>query len=85
MKDKKLPTGWTVKNEKELYKKFKFPDFKEAMKFVNKIANIAEEINHHPDISISYNEVALSITTHSENNLTNKDYTLARRIHEETS
>ena len=56
---------------------FTFPSFKEAMSFVNQVAEEAEGINHHPDITINYTRVALSITTHSEGGLTRRDFRLA--------
>ena len=70
---------WHIIDDK-LTKKYAFKDFKEAMQFVNKIAIIAEKMNHHPDIFISYNKVTLTIFTHEENKLTNRDFRLAREI-----
>ena len=61
---------------------FTFDDFKQAIAFVNHVANLAEEANHHPDITISYNKVVLSLTTHSAGKLTEKDHALAKRIDE---
>ncbi|MDP2705380.1 MAG: 4a-hydroxytetrahydrobiopterin dehydratase [bacterium] len=65
-----------------LHKTFIFKDFKEALAFVNQVGEIAERLQHHPDISISnYKEVSISTTTHSENNkVTEKDYALAKEI-----
>jgi len=64
----------------EITKEFKFKDFKEAMEFVNKIAEEAERIDHHPDIFIRYNKVTLTLTTHSAGGLTHNDFKLARLI-----
>jgi len=64
----------------EITKEFKFKDFKEAMEFVNKIAEEAERIDHHPDIFIRYNKVTLTLTTHSAGGLTHNDFKLARII-----
>jgi 4a-hydroxytetrahydrobiopterin dehydratase len=55
-------------------------DFKEAMVYVNQIAEIAEERNHHPDITIQWNKVTLTLSTHSAGGLTANDFDLARRI-----
>ena len=55
-------------------------DFKEAMAYVNRIAEIAEERNHHPDITIQWNKVTLTLSTHSAGGLTANDFDLARRI-----
>jgi 4a-hydroxytetrahydrobiopterin dehydratase len=57
-----------------------FNDFLEAMQFVNQVARSAEGMNHHPDISIHYNKVRLSLTTHDEGGLTERDFRLARKI-----
>jgi 4a-hydroxytetrahydrobiopterin dehydratase len=60
---------------------FKFEDFKRAMEFVNRVADEAEALDHHPDILIhGWNNVRLSVTTHSERGLTGKDFRLAERI-----
>jgi len=55
-------------------------DFKEAMGFVNQVADIAEARNHHPDITIQWNKVTLTLSTHSAGGLTANDFDLARRI-----
>lgn len=73
--------GWLFQDT-TLIKEYRFKDFKEAIEFVNKLAPVAEELNHHPDISISYNKVFLRLSSHSEQGLTEKDFTLAQRINE---
>ena len=57
-----------------------FKDFKEAMEFVNKVAEIAEKHNHHPSIIIDYNNVRMSMTTHSAGGLTNLDFDVGEEI-----
>ena len=60
---------------------FEFPDFAAAMQFVNAVAGIAEERNHHPDILIhGWNKVRLTVTNHSEGGLTEADFGLAHAI-----
>ena len=59
---------------------FKLRDFAEAMAFVNRVAVAAEAANHHPDIDIRWNRVVLTLSTHSESGLTDKDLTLAHEI-----
>ena len=71
--------GWELK-ESEIAKLYKFKDFKEALGFVNRIADLAEEADHHPDILIRYNKVTLTLSTHSAGGLTGKDFHLAREI-----
>lgn len=70
---------WQEVNGK-LTRTFEFPDFGAAMGFVNEVAKIAEEMNHHPDIRINYNKVTLELFTHSAGAVTEKDHTLAERI-----
>ena len=55
-------------------------DFAGSVDFVNRIAPVAEEVNHHPDVAISWSTVTLTISTHSEGGLTDADFELARRI-----
>ena len=60
---------------------FKFPDFISAWAFMNKVALLAEKMEHHPDWSNSYNKVSISLSTHSEGNkITAKDRKLAEQI-----
>lgn len=63
--------GWDEVNNK-LEKDYKFNSFKEAMDFVNKAAGIAEKQNHHPDITINYDKVKLSITDHEKGGVSEK-------------
>jgi 4a-hydroxytetrahydrobiopterin dehydratase len=72
---------WDIRDGK-IFRLFNFNDFKEAMNFVNKVADEAEEMDHHPDINISYNKVELNLRTHSEHGLTEKDFTLANKINQ---
>ncbi|MEK6911602.1 MAG: 4a-hydroxytetrahydrobiopterin dehydratase, partial [Candidatus Thermoplasmatota archaeon] len=55
-------------------------DFKEAMAFLNRVAELAETANHHPDIWNSWNRVKLSLTTHDAGGLTERDFKLAKKI-----
>ena len=57
-----------------------FKNFKDALDYVNKVGELAEKQVHHPDIMIMYNHVRLSLTTHSEKGLTEKDFDLAEEI-----
>jgi 4a-hydroxytetrahydrobiopterin dehydratase len=66
-----------------LERDFEFADFAAAMAFVNRVAGVAEEDNHHPDILVhGWNKVRLMLATHSEGGLTDADHALARRIDE---
>ena len=77
----KTPTGWTIENN-HLTTIIKLNNFKEAIGMINKIALIAEEINHHPDIELfSYNNLKIKLTTHQAGNkITQKDLLVAERI-----
>ena len=64
----------------EISRSFTFKDFKEAMAFVNRIAPIAEEEGHHPDIAIFYNKVDIRLSTHAIHGLSENDFILAAKI-----
>lgn len=72
-------SGWQLKG-KTLEKKFRFADFREAMGFVNRVADLAEMADHHPDILIHYREVTLVLWTHTAGGLTDRDFKLAADI-----
>jgi len=67
---------------KALHRKYMFKSFLAAIAFVNKIADAAEKAGHHPDITINYSAVSISLSTHSEGGVTEKDFDLARQIDE---
>ena len=75
---KKVPE-WEL-DKKRIERTFDFDDFTASIDFVNLVAEIAEEQEHHPDIDVRYNRVKLSIHTHSKNGLTELDFQLAERI-----
>jgi 4a-hydroxytetrahydrobiopterin dehydratase len=63
-----------------LSRAFPFRDFTQSMNFTNAVAKLAEELNHHPDILVSYDTVTLVLTTHSAGGITEKDFLLASKI-----
>ena len=71
--------NWKKKGA-EISRTFQFKDFVGAMAFVNKVARVAENANHHPDIDIRWNKVTLTLSTHSEGGLTQKDFDVAKKI-----
>ncbi len=75
---KRIPE-WEVEND-ALERAFEFDDFTQAMDFVNGVAEIAEEAEHHPDIDIRWNKVRLMLSTHSQGGITENDFSLAERI-----
>jgi 4a-hydroxytetrahydrobiopterin dehydratase len=71
---------WRQEGE-SLVRDYKFKDFVEAIAFVNRVADAAEEANHHPDILVhGWNNVRLTLTTHSAGKLTDNDRAMAERI-----
>lgn len=69
---------WTVVDEKSLEKEFTFKDFKAAVAFINKVADLAEEEGHHPDINLhNWNKVTLTLSTHAIGGLSENDFILA--------
>jgi len=72
---------WQLNDDISIEKIYLFKDFKEAMKFVDKVAEIAEEEGHHPDILLfGWNKVKLSLSTHSIGGLSENDFILASKI-----
>jgi 4a-hydroxytetrahydrobiopterin dehydratase len=71
--------GWDM-GDKSLVRKLALPSFPDAIAFVVKIAFAAEAADHHPDISINYRRVTLTLWTHTEGGITEKDFALAKEI-----
>lgn len=71
--------GWRLRG-RQISRLFVLEDFVQAVRFVNRVAKLAEGMNHHPDIDIRYDKVKLNLTTHDEGGLTMKDFKLARKI-----
>src|SRR5882757_8585531 len=66
--------------KKHIERVFEFDDFNEAIEFVNGVAEISDEDDHHPDIDIRYGKVTLRLSTHSEGGLTDLDFEVAEKI-----
>ena len=75
---KQIP-GWEIKDG-HVFRQFKFKDFKEAIAFVNKVAEIAEQEQHHPNIAIHYSKVSIELWTHKINGLSENDFIIAAKI-----
>ncbi len=71
--------GWSHAG-KAIHKKYNFKSFMPAINFVNKIAEAAEEAQHHPDITINYSVVGIDLSTHSEGGVTERDFEMAGKI-----
>ena len=70
------PPNW-IEVDGGLERTFELPSFPEAIAFVNRVAELAEQENHHPDIAVSYRKVTLRWTTHSAGGITDRDHALA--------
>ena len=83
-KYQKKVDGWNVKEDKKkiffLEKKFEFKNFLESQNFINKVGEISENENHHPDISFGWGYAKIIITTHSIEGLSENDFILAAKI-----
>ena len=77
-----LGHDWQVVKEHHLEKEFKFKDFREALDFTNRVGEIAEARNHHPDIYLAWGKVKVTIWTHKIDGLTESDFVLAAKIEE---
>ena len=71
--------GWERRGA-DLRRTWTFPDFRAAMAFVNRVADLAEAANHHPDIDVRYSKVTLVLSTHDAGGLTARDFALAEKI-----
>jgi 4a-hydroxytetrahydrobiopterin dehydratase len=72
-------TGWTRRGN-AITRTFEFPTFPAAIAFVNRVAEVAEKTDHHPDVDIRYTKVTCSLSTHSAGGITAKDFKLAEEI-----
>ena len=73
--------GWKAKDS-QLNKRFSFTNFEESLQFVNRVGEIAEKLDHHPDICFGWGYAEFSITTHDAGGLTHNDFELAKEIDE---
>jgi len=76
--------GWKRKGD-ALVKSFRFPSFRDSVVFVNRMATLADDHNHHPDIDIRYDQVRVSLSTHDSGGITEKDLQMAEQIDFATS
>ena len=76
--------GWKRRSN-QLTKRFQFGSFRDAIVFVNRVATLADNHDHHPDIDIRYSDVALTLSTHEAGGITEKDLALAEQVDFATS
>ncbi len=79
---KKLNAEWKLEKNQpnKISREFKFKNFSQALELVNKVGVIAEEMNHHPDISLKWGYVCVEYWTHNANGLTGMDFKAATKI-----
>jgi 4a-hydroxytetrahydrobiopterin dehydratase len=75
-----LNPSWQVARDHQLEREFKFKDFREALTFTNRVGELAEQQNHHPDIYLTWGMVKVTIWTHKVDGLTESDFVLAAKI-----
>ncbi len=72
--------GWELIEDKKIRKEFRFKNFKQSLEFVNKVGALAQEEQHHPNITIIYNKVKITTTTHAIGGLSENDFIIAAKI-----
>jgi 4a-hydroxytetrahydrobiopterin dehydratase len=77
---RQLAPGWRVVRQHHLEREFKFPNFREALQFANRVGELAEAQNHHPDIFLAWGQVKLTLWTHKNDGLTESDFVFAAKI-----
>ncbi|HTA31347.1 MAG TPA: 4a-hydroxytetrahydrobiopterin dehydratase [Candidatus Cybelea sp.] len=75
-----LDAGWRVVNEHHLEREFKFPNFRLALQFTNRVGELAESQNHHPDFYLAWGKVKLTLWTHKIDGLTESDFIFAAKV-----
>lgn len=75
-----LEEGWTVVENKKIVRDFRFNNYGQTMNFVNKVAEIAENENHHPVMHLYYGKAVVELWTHSNNGLSENDFIVAAKI-----
>jgi 4a-hydroxytetrahydrobiopterin dehydratase len=77
--EKQLPSGWQVVEGHHLEKAFKFDDFQQALDFTNQVGELAEQVDHHPEICLTWGKAKVTIWTHSVGGLSEADFVFAAR------
>jgi 4a-hydroxytetrahydrobiopterin dehydratase len=76
---RQLDGDWEVVGEHHLEREYRFPDFREALAFVNRVGEMAEEQNHHPDLLLAWGRVRVTVWTHKIDGLTESDFVFAAK------
>jgi len=76
----RLGGGWQVVDGHHVEKEFRFKNFKEALAFTNRVGELAESVNHHPDLHLAWGRVGVTVWTHKVDGLTPTDFVFAARV-----
>ncbi len=76
----KLSDGWKIVNQHHLEREFKFDNFRQALDFTNEVGELAERVNHHPDIYLAWGKVKLTLWTHKIDGLSESDFVFAAKV-----
>lgn len=71
---------WIVEKEHHIHRVFEFPDFRQALNFVNQVGELAEEQGHHPDILLAWGKAEITLWTHKIDGLSESDFVMAAKI-----
>ncbi len=77
---KHVNDDWKVTGNKKISKEYSFESYKHTMNFVNKVADLADEEDHHPDMHVSYGKVVIELMTHAIDGLSENDFIMAYKI-----
>ena len=75
-----LANGWQVVDGHHLEKRFRFEDFKAALAFTNRVGELAERVDHHPDLHLAWGRVGVTVWTHKVDGLTETDFVFAAKV-----
>ncbi len=77
---RQLGASWQVVDEHHLEKDFRFKDFRQALDFANQVGNLAESVNHHPDLHVAWGKVVVTVWTHKIGGLSETDFVFAAKV-----
>lgn len=76
----RLGAGWDVVDDHHLEKEFRFKNFRQALDFVNRVGELAERVNHHPDLHLAWGKVRVTLWTHKIGGLSEADFVFAAKV-----
>jgi len=79
---KEIGPEWKIVRNHQLEREYKFKDFRQALEFTNRLGELAERVQHHPDIYLAWGQVKVTLWTHSVDGLTESDFIFAAKVNE---